>query len=159
MPAVPPCLTFAPAKTGTSCSLCRVPTHSSPVTPASRLSYSAMNHPSPFASPSEAHYTETASARIPPSRVLCKTVPQFYFLFNGLLYSINVIILPAFSNVNTVFLILLLLRHFSVSLDFARGGFYHLLIRGNHTKHLLIHRKRIVNGFNISLDYLINSVL
>ena len=116
MPAVPPCLTFAPAKMGTSCSLCRVPSHSSPVTPASRLSYSAMNLPSPFASPSEAHYTETASARIPPSRVLCKTVPQFYFLFNGLLYSINaIIILPAFSNVNTV-----LKKNSTVVLTFQR---------------------------------------
>lgn len=74
MPAVPPCLTEKIR------SLCRVPSHSLPVTPASRLGYLANTVHLALGGP----FTETASIRITPPRTLWETVPQFYFLVFGL---------------------------------------------------------------------------
>ena len=74
MPAVPPCLTEKIR------SLCRVPSHSLPVTPASRLGYLANTVHLALGDP----FTETASIRITPPRTLWETVPQFYFLVFGL---------------------------------------------------------------------------
>lgn len=74
MPAVPPCLTEKIR------SLCRVPSHSLPVTPASRLGYLANTVHLALGGP----FTETAFIRITPPRTLWETVPQFYFLVFGL---------------------------------------------------------------------------
>ena len=66
--------------------LCRVPSHSSPLTQEPRLRYSRLGA---FPSPSGAHYSESASARLPPPRVRCETVNQFYFSLKGFLLNIH----------------------------------------------------------------------
>lgn len=93
LPAVPPCFTH------NMCALCRVPSHSSPITLASRLNYSeslCISDQLNFAADCALHaehsfrlalrgpFTETAFIRIPPPRTLWEIVPQFYFLVVGL---------------------------------------------------------------------------
>ncbi len=78
---MPPCLILL-----TQNPLCRVPSHSSPLTQEPRLRYSRLGA---FPSPSGAHYSESASARLPPPRVRCETVNQFYFSLKGFLLNIH----------------------------------------------------------------------
>ena len=110
MPAVPPCLTEKIR------SLCRVPSHSLPVTPALRLGYLANTVHLALGGP----FTETASIRITPPRTLWETVPQFYFLVFGLFlfsmviyYHLSFVLSTIFKKLFCVFSQIIYLKQFS----------------------------------------------